>query len=71
MKKILILILFTSISFNSQAAEKKDCSLFKKLSSEYWACKRNNLSKGIKNSRKNFWKNTKEFQKNSWGKKDK
>ena len=71
MKKILILILFTSISFNSQAAEKKDCSLFKKLSSEYWACKRNYLSEGIKNSGKNFWKNTKEFQKKSWGKKDK
>jgi len=66
MKKILILILFTSISFNSQAEEKKDCSIFKKLSSEYWACKRNNLSKGIKNSGKKFWNDTKEFQKKTW-----
>jgi len=70
-KKLLILILFTSISFSSQAAEKKDCSIFKKLSSEYWACKRNNLSKGIKSSGENFWKNTKEFQKKSWKKKEK
>ena len=71
MKKILILILFTCISFNSQAAEKNDCSIFKKLSSKYWDCKRSNLSKGIKSSGKNFWKNTKEFQKKSWEKKEK
>tara|TARA_B100000579_G_scaffold610_1_gene476 strand:+ start:285 stop:497 length:213 start_codon:yes stop_codon:yes gene_type:complete len=68
MKKLLILILFTTATFSSQAKEKNDCSIFKKTSKEYWACKKNNLSKGLKNSGKNFWKSTKEFQKESWKK---
>ena len=71
MKKILILILFTSLSLSAQASERKDCSILKKISSEYWACKKNNLTKGIKNSGKKFWKDTKEFQKKTWGKNDK
>ena len=66
MKKLLILILFTSVGFASQSAEKIDCTIFKKMSKEYWACKKNNLSKGLKNSGKNFWKSTKEFQKENW-----
>ena len=42
--------------------------LYKKFSKEYWICKKNNLSKGIKNSGKNFWKKTKDYQKKSWEK---
>ena len=73
MKKILILILiiFTSLSFSVYAVEKNDCSSYKKLSKEYWGCKKNNLSKGIINSGKNFWKKTTDYQKKSWKKKDK
>ena len=71
MKKILILILFTSLSFSVHAVEKKDCSLYKKLSKEYWGCKKNNLSKEIINNGKNFWKKTTDYQKKSWEKKDK
>ena len=45
MKKIIIItiLLFTSSSLN--AAEKKDCSSIKKLSKEYLACLKNNISK--------------------------
>ena len=28
---------------NVNAAEKKDCSMLKKLSKDYWICKKNNL----------------------------
>ena len=68
MKKIFILILFILLNFNAHAEEINDCSVYKKFSKEYWICKKNNLSKGIKNSGKNFWKKTKDYQKKSWEK---
>ena len=71
MKKIPIFILFILINFNAYAVEKKDCSIYKKISKEYWGCKKSNLSKGIKNTGKNFWNKTKNYQKKSWEKKDK
>ena len=36
-------IIFSLFFLNVNAAEKQDCSVLKKLSKDYWICKKNNL----------------------------
>ena len=42
-KNIILFILFCLFFLNVNAAEKQDCSTLKKLSKDYWICKKNNL----------------------------
>ena len=42
-KNIILFILFCLFFLNVNAAEKQDCSVLKKLSKDYWICKKNNL----------------------------
>ena len=42
-KNIILFILFCLFFLNVDAAEKQDCSALKKLSKDYWICKKNNL----------------------------
>ena len=70
MKKYLLLIIFSFICFNLQAAEKIDCSVHKKFSKDWWGCKKGNLTKGSKESGKGFFKNIIDYQKKSFSKKD-
>ena len=42
-KNIILFILFCLFFLNVNAAEKQDCSVLKKLSKDYWVCKKNNL----------------------------
>ena len=42
-KNIILFILFSLFFLNVNAAEKQDCSALKKLSKDYWICKKNNL----------------------------
>ena len=42
-KNIILFILFCFFFLNVNAAEKQDCSVLKKLSKDYWICKKNNL----------------------------
>jgi hypothetical protein len=42
-KNIILFILFSFFFLNVNAAEKQDCSVLKKLSKDYWICKKNNL----------------------------
>ena len=42
-KNIIALTLFSLFFLNISAAEKQDCSELKKLSKDYWICKKNNL----------------------------
>ena len=55
------------------ANEKKDCTNIKKFSKSYFACKSNNLKKGIKDKTSktgNPFKKIIEYQKNVWSKKN-
>ena len=42
-RNIILFILFCFFFLNVNAAEKQDCSVLKKLSKDYWVCKKNNL----------------------------
>ena len=42
-KNIILCMLFCLFFLNVNAAEKQDCSALKKLSKDYWICKKNNL----------------------------
>ena len=48
-KKIILFTLFSLFFLNVNAAEKQDCSELKKLSKDYWICKKNNLKKSSEN----------------------
>ena len=48
-KNIILFILFCLFFLNVNAAEKQDCSALKKLSKDYWICKKNNLKKYSEN----------------------
>jgi len=61
MKKIIIILIFThTLTLSSFSAELKDCSMHSKFNPKYLACKAGN-----------FAKNTKNYQKKEWSKKDK
>jgi len=70
MKKYLLFIIFYIMCFNLQAEEKKDCSIHKKFSKDWWSCKKGNLTKGSKESGKGFFKNIIDYQKKSFTKKN-
>ena len=42
-KNIILFILFCFFFLNVNAAEKQNCSVLKKLSKDYWICKKNNI----------------------------
>ena len=42
-KNIILFILFSLFFLNVNAAEILDCTVLKKLSKDYWICKKNNL----------------------------
>ena len=42
-KNIILSILFCVFFLNVSAGEKQNCSVLKKLSKDYWICKKNNL----------------------------
>ena len=44
-KNIILFILLCLFFLNVNAAEKQDCSELKKLSKDYWICKKNNLKR--------------------------
>ena len=48
-KNIILFTLFSLFFLNVNAAEKQDCSELKKLSKDYWICKKNNLKKYSEN----------------------
>ena len=48
-KNIILFILFSLFFLNVNAAEKQDCSTLKKLSKDYWICKKNNLKASTDN----------------------
>ena len=48
-KNIILFTLFSLFFLNVNAAEKQDCSELKKLSKDYWICKKNNLKKSSEN----------------------
>ena len=48
-KNIILFILFSLFFLNVNAAEKQDCSALKKLSKDYWICKKNNLKASTDN----------------------
>ena len=62
-KTILFIILFNLFFLNSNAEEQKDCSVHKKML-EKLKCKADNLKKG------SFFKDTIEYQKKAFDKKD-
>ncbi len=64
--KFLIILMISLFGLNLYAAEKQDCSVFKKLSKDYLKCKTSNLKKGTKN----IFKDTLDFQKKSFSKKN-
>ena len=42
-KNIILFSLFCLFFLNVNATEKQDCSVLKKLSKDYWICKKNNI----------------------------
>ena len=64
--KFLIILVISLFSSNLYAAEKKDCSAFKKLSKDYLKCKASNLKKGTES----ILKSTLDYQKKSFSKKN-
>ena len=48
-KNIILFILFSLFFLNVNAAEILDCTVLKKLSKDYWICKKNNLKKSSEN----------------------
>ena len=48
-KNIILFILFCLFFLNVNAADKQDCSALKKLSKDYWICKKNNLKVSSEN----------------------
>ena len=48
-KNIIVFTLFSLFFLNVNAAEKQDCSTLKKLSKDYWICKKNNLKASTDN----------------------
>ena len=71
MKKItyiLTILLLSIIPLNS--AEKKDCSDLKKFSKAFVACKANNVKIGIVDTAYKTGNDIKNYQKETWSKKD-
>jgi len=62
--KFIIILVISLFGSNLYADEKKDCSVFKKLSKDYLKCKTSNLKKGTKN----VFKSTLDYQKKSFKK---
>tara|TARA_Y100001970_G_C14245319_1_gene867762 strand:- start:4124 stop:4339 length:216 start_codon:yes stop_codon:yes gene_type:complete len=70
--KLFTAVLFTLIiTFsNANAADKKDCSEFKKLTHKYNMCKAGNLKSGVGNTAGKIKKGTGKFLKKIFGKKN-
>ena len=71
MKKItyiLTILLLSIIPLNS--AEKKDCSILKKFSKAFVVCKANNVKIGMVDTAYKTGNDIKNYQKESWSKKD-
>ena len=70
MKKIFVVIFIFNLSYiNLYSAEKKDCSVHKNFSSKYLKCKTGNLTAGVSDKGKSFFKNTIDYQKKAFTKK--
>ena len=74
MNKLIYAILIICIYFLPlKAAEKNDCTQYKKLSKKYIACKSGNMKSGIQKKftgSNNPIKNIIDYQKKAWSKKD-